>query len=228
MEKYKDSINHLQIEEKLAKSLYKYMETSIKTSRPPENREIINTFRYLSLDTNAPRYAKKDLYLLNFKDQKVEISRIKQVLQDFIEELPKIKRIHVDFKRFENYLQIVENFPELKGSLYLIELKPDKLHEFMKVYKDIEVPLYRLVDVIDKSRLVRIENLTTAASKLEKYENESDRYYKSMTLRELYVNMLDPNTLERYKEVLELDANILEKSKKELKLIKSVYKLSKN
>jgi hypothetical protein len=64
MEKYKDSINRLQIEEKLAKSLYKYMNTSIKTSKPPENREIINTF------INAPEYVKKDLYLLNFKRPK--------------------------------------------------------------------------------------------------------------------------------------------------------------
>jgi 3',5'-cyclic AMP phosphodiesterase CpdA len=215
MEKYKDSINRLQIEEKYknridsyykpmvlgrldAKRIERYEKMlefiesvykSIPTSRPlPENQEIINTFRYLSLDTNAPEYAKKDLYLLNFKDQKVEISRIKQVLQDFIEELPKIKRIE----------------------LLLSHL------------------VYDLVDVIDKSRLARIENLTTAASKVDKYKNESDRYYKSMILGELYANMLDANTLERYKEVLQLDANILEKSKKELKLIKSVYKLSKN
>jgi len=160
-------------------SVYK----SIPTSRPlPENQEIINTFRYLSLGRKAPEHIKKDLYwhLLNFKDQKVEISRIKQVLQDFIEELPKIKRIYVDFKRFENYLQIVQNFPELKGSLYLIELKPDKLHDFMKVYKDMEVPLYRLVDVVNQSRPVRIKGLTTPASKIEnktKIENFDDSIF---------------------------------------------------
>ncbi len=208
-EKYKNNPDYLQIEEKYKNRLDSYYKLmvlggldakrieryekmlefiesvykSIPTSRPlPENREIINTFRYLSLGRKAPEHIKKDLYwhLLNFKDQKVEISRIKQVLQDFIEELPKIKRIYIDFKRFENYLQIVENFPELKGSLYLIELKPDKLHDFMKVYllyKDMEVPLYRLVDVVNQSRPVRIKGLITPASKIEnktKIENFDD------------------------------------------------------
>lgn len=207
-EKYKNNLDYFQIEEKYKNridSYYKIMVLggldanrieryekmlefiesvykSIPTSRPlPANQGIINTFRYLSLGRKAPEHIKKDLYLhlLNFRDQKVEISRIKQVLQDFIEELPKIKRIYVDFKRFENYLQIVENYPELKGSLYLIQLKPDKLHEFMKVYllyKHMEIPLYRLVDVVNQNKPVRIKGLI-APAKIEnkiKIENFDD------------------------------------------------------
>jgi hypothetical protein len=41
------------------------------------------------------------------------------------------------------------------------------------LYKDIEVPLYRLVDAVNQSRSVRIKGLSTPASKIEKTKIEN-------------------------------------------------------